>query len=153
MNANQLLAMGVAAASMGAATNVTNSNLDWFVGHWCSESDGRFIEEQWLSPRGDILLGLSRTVKGGKTANFEFLRIEWRDGVPHYIAQPQGEPPVTFTRTAGGPDWVRFENPSHDFPTRVEYRRTKDGLYAEIAGPGEGGKELTIPFDYRTCAR
>lgn len=153
MNSNKLLAMGVAAASMGAATGETTSGLDWFVGHWCSESGGQFIEEQWLSPRGDILLGLSRTVKGGKTANFEYLRIEWHDGVPNYIAQPQGQSAVTFRRSAGGAGWVRFENPAHDFPTRVEYRRTKDGLYAEIAGPGEGGKELTIPFDYRTCGR
>ena len=54
--------------------------------------------------------------------------------------------------TASGDDWARFENPAHDFPKRVEYRRTPDGLHAEIAGPGKGGKELVIPFDYYPAA-
>ena len=60
-------------------------------------------------------------------------------------------PPISFRLTASGDNWARFENPQHDFPKRVEYRRTANGLHAEIAGPGEAGKELVIPFDYRPC--
>jgi Domain of unknown function (DUF6265) len=155
MNTNTLAGLAAATlaitAPVATAADVKAANLDWFVGHWCSDRDGSFIEEEWLSPRGDFLLGLSRTVKGAKTVSFEFLRIEWKDGVPSYIAQPQGNPPVPFKWVAGGADWARFENPANDFPKRVEYRKTKDGLYAEIAGPGEGGKELVIPFDYKAC--
>jgi len=152
MNKNKLLGLATAALSLVAfADTKPPANLDWFVGHWCSERKGNFIEEEWLASRGDILLGLSRTLKGAKTANFEFLRVEWKDGVPSYIAQPQGAPPVVFKWVAGGADWARFENPTHDFPTRVEYRRTQTGLYAEIAGPGDGGKEAVIPFDYLPC--
>jgi hypothetical protein len=156
MKTNNLLPFSVVALSATlslAASAGAKTDLHWFTGHWCAESGGKFIEEHWLAPRGDILLGLSRTVKGAKTASFEFLRIEWTGGVPSYIAQPQGQPPVAFKLTASGTDWARFENPAHDFPKRVEYRRTAGGLYAEIAGPGEGGKELKIPFEYRLCAR
>jgi hypothetical protein len=156
MKTNNLLRFPVVALSAGlslAASADTKTDFQWFTGHWCAERDGQFIEELWLEPRGDILLGLSRTVKGAKTASFEFLRIEWVGGVPSYIAQPQGQAPVAFKLTASGATWARFENPSHDFPKRVEYRRTPAGLYAEIAGPGEGGKEMKIPFDYRQCAR
>jgi uncharacterized protein DUF6265 len=145
-----VLASGIAFALAASASDKPVS-LGWFAGHWCSDRNGDFIEEQWLAPRGDLLLGLSRTVKGTKTASFEFLRIEWKDGVPSYIAQPQGQPPVAFKWTAGGPDWARFENPAHDFPTRVEYRRTKAGLWAEISGPAKEGKPLAIPFDYQAC--
>jgi hypothetical protein len=153
MNAKTLAGLAAAAAtvSLAATADPRPVTLDWFVGHWCSDREGAFIEEQWLAPRGDVLLGLSRTVRGAKTANFEFLRIEWADGVPSYIAQPQGAPPVAFKWVAGGKDWARFENPAHDFPKRVEYRKTENGLYAEIAGPGEGGKETVIPFDYKAC--
>lgn len=140
-----------ALAGMDARASDKPAALDWFQGHWCSDRNGEFIEEQWLSPRGDLLLGLSRTVKGNKTSSFEFLRVEWKDGLPSYIAQPQGHPPVAFKWTAGGADWARFENPAHDFPKRVEYRRTPAGLHAEIAGPGPNGQELVIPFDYRAC--
>jgi hypothetical protein len=155
MNNNTLA--GLAAASLAvtapAATPTASSSisLDWFVGHWCSDRDGRFIEEEWLAPKGDLLLGISRTVKGEKTSSFEYLRIEWKDGVPFYVAQPQGNPPVPFKWIAGGADWARFENLENDFPTHVEYRKTQSGLYAQIAGTVEGGRELVIPFDYQAC--
>ncbi len=151
MNTKTLAALAAAALSVAAAANPKPASLDWFVGQWCADRDGQLIEEVWLAPKGDVLLGLSRTVKGAKTASFEYLRLEWKDGVPSYVAQPQGAPPVAFKWIAGGADWARFENLANDFPKRVEYRKTKDGLYAEIAGPGEGGKELVIPFDYKRC--
>jgi hypothetical protein len=157
MNKNKLIGLVSAVAlSLGVSASSSASEkpapLDWFAGHWCAQRNGQLIEEQWLAPRGDVLLGLSRTVKGAKTASFEFLRIEWTAGVPSYIAQPQGHPPVVFKWVAGGADWARFENPANDFPKRIEYRKTKDGLFAEIAGPGKDGKDFAIPFDYRACA-
>ena len=152
MNKTTLSVFAAAAAfSMIASANPPPASLDWFAGYWCADRNGDYIDEEWLKPRGDVFLGLSRTVKGAKTANFEFLRIEWKDGVPSYIAQPQGNPPVAFKWVAGGPDWARFENLQHDFPTRVEYRKTANGLHAEIAGPGKDGQELVIPFEYRAC--
>jgi len=156
MNTNNLAALVAATLSALAPSAVASAddraaNPDWFVGHWCSDRNGEFIEEEWLAPKGDLLLGLSRTIKGAKTVSFEYLRLEWKDGIASYIAQPQGNPPVPFKWVAGGADWARFENPANDFPKRVEYRKTKDGLHAEIAGPGAGGKQLVIPFDYKAC--
>jgi len=154
MNKSRLPGLVAAAAlSFSASASDQPAALDWFAGHWCAERNGEFIEETWLAPRGDLLLGLSRTVKGARTSSFEYLRVEWTAGVPSYIAQPQGHPPVPFRWTAGGADWARFENAANEFPKRIEYRRTKDGLYAEIAGIGNGGKELVIPFNYRACPR
>ena len=152
MHKNKLPGLAaLALLSLVATADTKPVNLDWFVGHWCSDRNGEYIEEEWLAPRGDMLLGLSRTVKGAKTASFEYLRIEWQAGIPSYIAQPQGNPPVPFKWVAGGADWARFENPANDFPKRVEYRRTPQGLHAEIAGPGRDGKELVIPFPYDPC--
>ena len=79
------------------------------------------------------------------------MRIETRDGATHYIAIHDGQPPTPFKLTASGADWARFENPQHDFPKRVEYRRVSSGLHAEIAGPDKNGKEAVIPFDFRRC--
>jgi hypothetical protein len=98
------------------------------------------------------MLGLSRTIRSGKTTSFEFLRIA-TGATTSYIAQPRGRPPTTFRLTASGADWARFENPAHDFPQRIEYRRTPDGLHAETAGPDKDGKETVIPFDYVACLR
>jgi hypothetical protein len=125
--------------------------IDWIQGDWCGGADNERIEEHWLSSHGGLRLGLGRTLKGSRTSSFEFLRIDVVDGVATYIGQPQGAPPTAFKRTAGGENWVRFENPQHDFPRRIEYRRTGNALYAEIAGPGEDGKETVIPSAYTAC--
>jgi len=151
MKKNTLLAVATAAIlSAAVSADSPGASFEWLVGHWCSDADGEFIEEQWLGGRGDILLGLSRTVKGDRTKSFEFMRIETREGI-RFIAQPQGRPPTEFRLTASGEGWARFENPAHDFPNRVEYRRTATGLHAEIAGPGKDGKVAVIPFEYTAC--
>jgi hypothetical protein len=137
-----------ARAEPGAQT--PNRDFDWIAGHWCGERNGSHIEEQWLAARGGVLLGLSRTVKGDKTLSFEFMRIEI-GAETRFVAQPQGNPPTPFKLTASGPGWARFENPAHDFPNRVEYRRTANGLHAEIAGPDKDGKAAIIPFEYAVC--
>ncbi|HEY6123871.1 MAG TPA: DUF6265 family protein [Steroidobacteraceae bacterium] len=153
MRTLELIALGalVSCTSATFAKSPASGGFDWLAGRWCVQSGESFIEEHWLSPRGDLMLGVGRTVKGGKTMNFEFMRIEIRDGVASLIAQPQGGAPTAFRMTASGDHWARFENPQHDFPKRVEYRRTPDGLHAEIAGPGKNGKEAVIPFEYRGC--
>jgi hypothetical protein len=127
-------------------------SLSWFEGHWCAESDGEWVHEFWTTDRGGMRLGLSRTLRGERTTAFEFLRIVIENGMPVYIAQPNGGTPVRFTRSASGPGSITFENRAHDFPQRVEYRIAgKDRLRATIAGPGDDGKELVITYDYHAC--
>jgi hypothetical protein len=120
-------------------------------GRWCGGSPGDSIEEYWMPPHGGVLLGLGRTIKGDRTAGFEYMRIVRVDGVPTFIGQPNGVPPTSFRKTDGGADWIRFENPDHDFPKRVEYRRRGAGLHAEVSGPGRDGKPRVIPYDYQPC--
>ena len=134
-----------------ACAAAPNPSLDWLAGHWCADLGEESVEEFWLPSHGGVAVGLGRTTTKDHTTAFEYFRIVDLDGVPSYIAQPGGRPPTTFTRTAGGERWIRFENPDHDFPRRVEYRRQGDALHAEIAGPGENGTEVVIPFDYLRC--
>jgi hypothetical protein len=147
----RLLLVAVACCSHGSLLADEPIDFGWISGHWCAASGDERIEEHWLSPAGGVLLGVARTVKGEEVSSFEYLRIVFEDSVPTYVAQPNGSPPTTFRRTTGGRDWARFENPTHDFPTRVEYRRQGEALHAEIAGAGEDGKEMVISFDYVRC--
>ncbi len=138
------------AASSSAADSPART-FDWLVGHWCSKSDDTLIEEFWLPVEGDVALGVGRTIKGDKTVSVEFMRIETRDGVTNFVALLEGQPPTPFRLSASGQQWARFENPQHDFPKRIELRRTPGGLHAEIAGPGQNGKEQVISFEYQRC--
>jgi hypothetical protein len=123
----------------------------WLSGHWCDREAGDGSEEFWLPPAGGMMIGIGRTATPGRPTQFEFLRIEAADGVATYFGQPQGVPATAFARSAGGSDWIRFENPSHDYPTRIEYRREGEALHARIAGPGAGGKEHSIAFEFVRC--
>ena len=144
------------AASAHAETSPTEPaptpQLDWLAGHWCGDDSPR-VEETWLPAVGGELHGIGRTLGPDCVLAFEFLRIAKHEGALSYLAQPGGRPPTAFAWTAGGADWARFENPQHDFPTRIEYRRQGDGLQAEIAGPDDAGGEQTIQFGFKPCAK
>ena len=138
----------VSSASAGSGPD----ELSWMSGRWCTSGGEQEIEEHWLPHRGNMLLGVNRTLKGDRTISFEFLRIMLIDGQVTYVAQPGGQPPTPFTRTDGGVNWVRFENRAHDFPRRVEYRREGEALHAEVSGPGEDGRERVLAFDFVVCS-
>lgn len=143
--------LALCAFAMLAGAEPEVAKLDWMSGHWCGYAGDERIEEYWSSSHGGVMLGLSRTLKGERTANFEFMRIVMVGSVVRFIAQPGGKAPTSFIRSAGGLNWVRFENPEHDFPRRIEYRRDGKALHAEIAGPGANGKEQVISFNYMRC--
>lgn len=103
------------------------NELAWLSGSWKLDSGGKLIEEHWSSPAGGAMIGMSRSVKDGKTVSFEFLRIERREASLSYIAQPQGAPPVAFRLASFDHDEILFENPKHDFPQRIRYRHNQDG--------------------------
>jgi hypothetical protein len=136
----------------GESQAAPDAPLDWLAGQWCGGEGSERVEEHWMSPaKNGELLGLSRTLKDGRMASFEFLRIADIDGVPTYLAQPGGRPPTAFKRTDGGERWVRFENPAHDFPTRIEYRREGETLQAQVGGKGRDGKEMRFTLDFVRC--
>lgn len=140
--------LGLCLWSAGACAG---EELAWLAGQWCGQAGEERIEESWLPFADGRSYGVSRTLRGGRVGGFEFLRIEPVGGVATYLAQPGGRAATAFRRTAGGEGWVRFENPAHDFPQRIEYRREGERLRAEIAGPGRDGKEMRIAFQYARC--
>ena len=128
LSALALLLMGQAAPPPGV------SGLAWMSGRWESVQGGRWTEESWSAPRGGVMLGHSRSGSGDALREFEFLRLQaGTDGVPVYLAQPGGRPPVPFRLTARSGTSATFENPAHDFPQRIVYRRDRDSMVATIS--------------------
>ncbi len=124
------------------------NDLSWIAGAWQTAPGGRAqIEEHWTQPGGASMMGLSRTIAGNKTAEFEYLRIEQRaDGI-YYVAHPKARCPGTdfkLTRLTG--QEAVFENPQHNFPKRIIYRKTaENALTASIDG-GEGTKAMSFAY-------
>jgi hypothetical protein len=107
-------------------------DLAWMSGSW-ETADG-LTEEAWIAPRGGMMLGLGRTTRDGIVREYEFLRLQaGADGVPVYWGSPNGVTPVGFRLSQSGPSSATFDNPDHDYPQRIRYRREGDALVATIS--------------------
>jgi hypothetical protein len=127
--------------------NPALADVSWIAGDWQTAPGGRRqIEEHWTAAAGGSMMGVSRTIAGDKTVEFEYLRIEQRaDGI-YYVAHPKARCPGTdFKLTRASATEAVFENPQHDFPKRIIYRKTDDGLTASIDA-GEGSKGMSFVF-------
>lgn len=120
-------------------------SLAWLTGTWQCHRGSSLVEEHWTRPAGQTMLGMGRTLKDGHTAEFEFLRIEERDGKLVYLAQPQGRPATEFVATSITSNEVLFENPKHDFPKKIRYRRINDQCVTASAEDGTGSKKIEFP--------
>jgi Domain of unknown function (DUF6265) len=140
-------------ANLELATGWTISDLGWMAGDWQTASTGRAVsEEHWTRPAGGSMIGISRTLVGDRTASFEFLRLEERGDSIYYVASPKGRCPATdfkLTRLSG--QEAVFENPQHDFPKRIIYRKNSDGGVTAIVDGGEGTKSER--FDFKPFAK
>lgn len=118
------------------------ADLGWMAGSWVeSRADGRVTEEIWMQPRGGMMLGMSRSGKGEKVGLYEFARIApGPDGRLSFYAQPGGQPAATFPLVSQEGQSVTFENPAHDYPTRIRYWREGEKLLAEIEGKDGAGR-------------
>ncbi len=137
-----LSVLGVAHAVVGAPEVVAPvdpiARLGWLSGSWRGESRGRDYEEHWTKAAGGTLLGMSRTLRDGKTTEFEFLRIQKEGEGVVYLAQPGGKPPTPFRQVKSKERSVTFENAENDFPQRIIYTREGDALTARIEGTVNG---------------
>jgi len=131
-----IAALALAAPAAGAGQL---DSLRFMAGSWARGDHVDGDEEHWAGPIGGLMLGMQRELRGGRARSFEFFRIEERDGVLWYFAQPRGRPATAFPSREVTSSRVVFENLEHDFPQRILYWREKPGeLRARIEGTVDG---------------
>jgi hypothetical protein len=149
-----LLAWLALAAPSASAAGPAIEALAWLAGCWSRADADPGSGEQWTGPAGGTMLGVSRTVRDGRTVEYEFVVIrEAADGALVYQAHPSGQASAEFRMSHAADREVVFENPGHDFPQRIGYRLDEDGtsLTAWIEGTRDG-KTRRIPFPMRRVA-
>ena len=107
-----------------------------------------------MKPSGGTLIGMSRTVRGGKTTGFEFIRIVTGATGIDYVAKPSSSKEETaFRLVKSSPTEAVFENLAHDFPQRIIYRhQPPDALAARIEGMQNGKLNgMDIPMKRAEC--
>ncbi|GHM98959.1 hypothetical protein WSM22_04490 [Cytophagales bacterium WSM2-2] len=116
--------------------------VKWMAGTWKINAGQGTIVEKWKIANDSTLLGKSVFVKiAGDSALQESLELTFRKGQWVYTSTVQGQndnKPVSFKVIfLKGTEFIS-ENPAHDFPQRIAYRRIKNLMYASIEGKNNG---------------
>jgi hypothetical protein len=145
-----MLCLAAATISPAAAQERDLTLFAWLAGTWESTGGTRAVEEHWTTPTANQMIGMSRTVAGGRTVEFEFLRIEKQGADLVYVPQPAGRPPVSFTLASSDGGRFVFRNTSgEDRVSTIEYRRDgDDGLIARVEG-AQNGKPFALEYRYK----
>jgi hypothetical protein len=146
----QMVGAVVTVAPVGAQPGQANAidRAGWLAGCWEQRAPNRLTMEMWMPPSGGMMLGASRTTVGGMTREYEQLRLHAAGDTLVYTALPSGQREAAFRSTSVSATTLVFENPAHDFPAKITYRRVgEDTVVARVEGPGPSN--TTRGFDIR----
>ena len=112
------------------------SAISFMSGCWRGPSaNGTTIEEQYTESADNMVIGMTRYVRGNRVVMFEFTTIERTDSSFVMIPRPRGNKSDAFPLKEVTDARAVWENLAHDFPQRIIYARGTDGsLVARIEG-------------------
>ena len=117
----------------------------WLEGQWENRKDSVYVYESWNAANDSTLTGNGYVIIGSDTVSSEIMSLEERGGIVNYIPTVQNQndgKPVAFKMVSGDSVSLVFENPAHDFPQKITYRKVNnDSLVAVISGNFNGKAE------------
>ena len=118
------------------------SSLAWLLGAWQATTKTAVITESWQRVSSETFEGVGTTLSGEKQTR-ETMRLLEMDGEIFYLAKVKQNPlPVAFKLDLCQQGQATFVNQSHDFPKRLVYTITEDGLHVDVSDGKGSGFEL-----------
>jgi hypothetical protein len=115
---------------------------DWLIGNWENKSAFGNLSENWEKLNDSTFTGTSYFIKGNDTLHSESVVLIQIGNNLIYSPNVKGQNndlPVPFKLTSGTATQLIFENPKHDFPQKITYKKiTADSIVAEISGMQQG---------------
>jgi hypothetical protein len=116
-------------------------DVAWLLGTWQSQDDEPagerwargahgFVGSGYVIPPAACAESEECTAEPVETESLELIE---RDGALIYIATPRTQERTEFVITELDAAHFVAENPEHDFPTRIEYRRTTRGVHVVVS--------------------
>ncbi|MBS7786924.1 hypothetical protein KIH23_06415 [Flavobacterium sp. CYK-55] len=119
---------------------------EWLIGHWENKSPEGHFAEQWNKINNEAFNGKSFFIVNKDTLFSENIELTQKDGAVFYTATVKGQnnnQPVAFKMTSIKPNEMVFENPKHDYPQKIVYKKINDdSLVAIISGSQQGKNSL-----------
>lgn len=115
-------------------------SLAWMLGKWRSESKRAFVIEEW------VMAGASKMQGRGAFYDPDTQQLKSQESLAlismnqhiYYLAKPEHQPmPVPFELTECGKERALFANPTHDFPTSIEYQINARRELEVMVGAGQ----------------
>ena len=154
---NRMLAGATLLVAATCAQAAPCSNLDtarWLLGQWVAESGDRRVLETWREVSAVTFegSGVTSARADATIVDGEDLRLIAMLDAVFYVAKVAHNPyPVAFRMTVCEASRLVFENPTHDFPRRLEYTMQPDGrLEVAVSDGAEQGFKLMFHRPDRT---
>jgi len=141
-----LAVMASACTAVRAAECNAVDAMGWLLGEWQSSSGEKTIHERWWPQPPGAMEGVGRTMVDETVQLEERLRLEMRGDSLHYVADVSVNPDaVAFSLASCDEHQWTFENPAHDFPQRILYRRTgPESFLARVSDLDDQGFQLAF---------
>jgi Domain of unknown function (DUF6265)/Domain of unknown function (DUF4440) len=126
----------------------TLAELRWLIGDWVARSDASEFRETWTEVSDATFegVGVELASPGGRIRSSEALRlVQMAEGVYYVAKVAHNTLPVAFRLSECGEGRYIFENPSHDFPRKIEYMKAGEGGLTVRVGAGSD-REFTLAF-------
>lgn len=116
--------------------------MEWLVGSWEQKLPEGILTENWTKTNDSTYTGESYFIKQKDTLHSEKIVLTQKNDAVLYIPTVTGQnndEPVTFTMTSEAENTFSFENPTHDYPQKITYKKINDtSLIATISGKQQG---------------
>ena len=116
--------------------------MNWLIGSWEQKLPEGTVVESWEKQNDSTFIGGSYFVKGKDTIHSENVVLTQTKEDLFYIPTVRGQnndEPVTFKLTSDAENTFVFENPAHDYPQKITYKKVSDtNLLASISGKQQG---------------
>jgi hypothetical protein len=117
--------------------------MEWIIGSWEQKLPDGVITETWKKENDSTYSGKSFfIVKEKDTTHLESIVLTQKGEDLLYIPTVSGQnnnEPVRFTLTSEVENTFSFENPAHDYPQKITYKKISDtNILATISGKQQG---------------
>lgn len=116
----------------------TVDSFNWLSGSWEMPMQGGRVTEDWKRVNDSLMEGRSDFVMGDSITAFETVQLIRRGAEFFYevrsATQPE-QPVVAFRLSRFSDQEFIAENPEHDFPKRIRYKKiSADSIFAVVDG-------------------
>ena len=128
------------------------SQFEFMLGTWSAEFPSGAYYESWTKESDTKFTGAAYTMRDGDSTLSETLSLEILDDGVHegvyYIALPVLQDTTYFEMVAGTNEDAEFQNPNHDFPQIIAYKKVDADRMYVVIGSLDPNVDKQIDFNF-----